>query len=66
MARRTPYYEELIYDLCGQEKRKGNPGTAVVNVMRKTAKKDFTTGKLDTADSRKFILEIKINRRKKL
>ena len=44
VARRTPYYEELIYDLCGQEKRKGNPGTAVVNVMRKTAKKILPQG----------------------
>lgn len=43
-ARKTPYYEELLYDMRGQEKERHNPGKAVVNVMRITAKKILPQG----------------------
>ena len=41
VARKTPYYEELLYDMCGQAKEKIHPGKAVVDVLRKAAKKNF-------------------------
>ena len=44
VARKTPYYEELLYDMCGQAKEKIHPGKAVVDVLRKAAKKILPQG----------------------
>lgn len=44
IARSTPYYEELLYDMCGQVKEKKNPGSAAVDILRKTAKKILPRG----------------------
>ena len=41
---KTPYYEELLYDMCGQAKEKIHPGKAVVDVLRKAAKKILPQG----------------------
>lgn len=43
-ARTTPYYEELIYDVCGQKERHRSVMTALVDVMRRVAKKVLPQG----------------------
>lgn len=44
VARSTPYYEELLYNMCRQIKESKNLGKAVTDILRKTAKKILPQG----------------------
>lgn len=44
VARTTPYYEELLYDMCGQKKARRSFAGTFVDVMRKFAKQVLPQG----------------------
>lgn len=43
-ARTTPYYEEILYDMCGQKKQRRSMKAAFVDVLRRFAKKILPQG----------------------
>lgn len=44
VARTTPYYEEIIYDMCGQKRKRRSVISVLVDMMRKAAKKILPQG----------------------
>lgn len=43
-ARTTPYYEEMLYDLCGQKRQIHKAGAVFTDILRKLAKKILPKG----------------------
>lgn len=44
VARTTPYYEEIIYDMCGRKLQRRSMRAAFVDVLRRFAKKILPQG----------------------